>query len=146
MVPHKITGTVGVALDNKSITDDRVTDSTALRNTLYGDNKKLQHKNIIEKEEEILKDLFPDLPKDWNKHTDVYNSMNHIDELKKGDSGADGVRKMNQQLMFKRFKGEVVIVRHSPWIVSNLYKIKEEYQKKYPDLYDLTFPPLEKKE
>ena len=146
MVPHKVTGTTGIGLDNKTITDDRVTDSTALRNTLYGDNKKLQHKNIIDKEEEILKDLFPDLPKDWNKHTDVYNSMNHIKELKKGDSGADGVRKMNQQLMFKRFKGEVVILRHSPWIVSNLFKIKEEYQKKYPDLYDLTFPRLKQKE
>ena len=146
MIPHKVTGTTGIALDNKSIKDDRVTDTTALRDALYGDNKKLQHKNIIKEEEKILKDLFPDLPEDWNKRTAIYNSMAST-EHKPVYRGEQGAEEMNQVLMARAFKGQIAIVRHNITTNMNIFNnppVLKKFKKKYPDLHDRLFPPKAK--
>ena len=146
MIPHKVTGTTGIALDNKSIKDDRVTDTTALRDALYGDNKKLQHKNIIKEEEKILKDLFPDLPEDWNKRTAIYNSMANT-KTKTVYKGMQGAEEMNQMMMAKAFKGQIAIVRHNITTNMNIFNnppVLKKFKKKYPDLHDRLFPPKAK--
>ena len=156
MMPHRVTGTTGIALDNKSITDDRVTDTTALRNVLYGDGV-LQHKEIIKKEEEILKDLFPNLPKEWNKKTRIFNSMAKVDvkPLSKKDMAiTEGKQKpkkpeeiiklirreldMMQENVHKTFEGQVAVVRYNFEFNRNIEtdaKALKKFITKYPEHY-----------
>tara|TARA_R110000765_G_scaffold175421_1_gene280268 strand:- start:2263 stop:2781 length:519 start_codon:yes stop_codon:yes gene_type:complete len=144
---NTITGVTGIGLDNKSIQDDRVTDPTALRNALYGDGK-LQHKDIIEKEEIILKDLFPNLPKDWNKQTVIYNSMTNIKikpitnkEPKNVNEAKDLVQQAHDIIhasMYEKFKGQAVILRSNFALIDALEKdtkALDKFKTKYPELY-----------
>ena len=128
---YEITGVTGIGLDNKSLQDDRVTDPTALRNALYGDGK-LQHKDIIEEEEIILKDLFTDLPKDWNKQTVIYNSMTNIKikpitnkepkNIKEAEALIQQEHDIIQASMYERFKGQAVILRSNFALMNALKK------------------------
>ena len=152
---NKITGVTGIGLDNKSIQDDRVTDPRALRNALYGDGK-LQHKDIIEKEEIILKDLFPNLPKDWNKKTLVFNSMTKIklkslpkkapdnpkEQMKYYDDLMQQEQDLIQSQMYERFKGQSLIFRSNLETLDELNKdakALDKFKTKYPELHASLF-------
>ena len=152
---NNITGVTGIGLDNKSIQDDRVTDPRALRNALYGDGK-LQHKDIIEKEEIILKDLFPNLPKDWNKKTLVFNSMTKIklkslpkkapdnpkEKMKYYDDLMQQEKDIIQSQMYERFKGQSLIFRSNLETLDELNKdakALDKFKTKYPELHASLF-------
>ena len=121
----------------------------------YGDGK-LQHKDIIEKEEIILKDLFPNLPKDWNKKTLVFNSMTKIKLKSLPKKAPDNLEKkmqyhkdliqqekdIIQSEMYKRFKGQSLIYRSNLETLEELNKdakALDKFKTKYPELHASLF-------
>ena len=113
--------------------------------------------STVKKEEEILKDLFPKLPKEWNKKTRIFNSMAKVDvkplskkelAITQGKQKATKLEQlyklinreldMMQENVHKTFEGQVAVLRYNFEFNRNIEtdaKALEKFRTKYPEHY-----------